>query len=86
MEQSIQFPLNIEELHGQTESGNLDVSILLNDVPVTGLSGVNFTAGATFYSASPAPTGDIGDQVKLRIDAVSAATDFGFTVRRVRQG
>ena len=86
MEQSIQFPLNIEELHGQTESGNLDVSILLNDTPVPGLSGVNFDSGSTFESASPAPTGDIGDQVKLRIDAVSAATDFGFTVRRVRQG
>ncbi len=88
--QSVLFLLTIDELHGQTESGNLDVTILLNGTPV-GISGVtgptgemNFTSGATFYSAVPAATAATGDQIKLRVDAVAAAQDVGFTLKTTR--
>ncbi len=88
--QSVLFLLTIDELYGQTESGNLDVTILLNGTPV-GISGVtgptgemNFTAGATFYSAVPAATAATGDQIKLRVDAVAAAQDVGFTLKTTR--
>ena len=82
--QSVLFLLTIDELHGQTQSGNLDVTILLNGTPVTGLSGQNFTAGATFYSAAPSATAATGSQIKLRVDAVAAAQDVGFTLKTTR--
>jgi hypothetical protein len=85
LEQSVQFALTIDELHGQTVSGSLIATVLLNDTPVTGVSGVSFTAGATFYSATPAAAA-VGDRVKLRMDSVSAGTDFGFTVKTTRTG
>ncbi len=88
--QSVLFLLSIDELHGQTESGNLDVTILLDGTPV-GISGVtgptgemNFTSGATFYSAVPAATAATGSQIKLRVDAVAAAQDVGFTLKTTR--
>ncbi|MGR3295128.1 MAG: hypothetical protein ACUZ8A_02670 [Candidatus Bathyanammoxibius sp.] len=82
--QNVLFLLTIDELYGQTENGNLDVTILLNGTPVTGLSGQNFTAGATFYSAAPAATAATGDQISLRVDAVAAAQDVGFTLKTTR--
>ncbi|MGR3295121.1 MAG: hypothetical protein ACUZ8A_02630 [Candidatus Bathyanammoxibius sp.] len=82
--QNVLFLLTIDELYGQTENGNLDVTILLNGTPVTGLSGQNFTAGATFYSAAPSATAATGDQIKLRVDAVAAAQDVGFTLKTTR--
>ena len=82
--QSVLFLLTIDELHGQTESGNLDVSILLNGAEVVGLSGQNFTSGATFYSAISPPIAATGDRIALRVDAVAAAQDVGFTMRTTR--
>ncbi len=88
--QSVLFLLTIDELYGQTESGNLDVTILLNGDPVdisgvTGPTGeMNFTSGATFYSAVPTAIAATGDQIKLRVDAVAAAQDVGFTLKTTR--
>jgi hypothetical protein len=90
LQQSVLFLLTIDELHGQTESGNLDVTILLNGTPVvisgvTGPTGeMNFTSGATFYSSVPGATAATGDQIKLRVDAVAAAQDVGFTLKTTR--
>ncbi len=88
--QNVLFLLTIDELYGQTENGNLDVTILLNGDPVdisgvTGPTGeMNFTSGATFYSAVPTAIAATGDQIKLRVDAVAAAQDVGFTLKTTR--
>jgi hypothetical protein len=83
LEQSVVVPITINEIHGQTEVGSLNVTILKNGAEV-GPTGVSFTAGATFYAMSAAATAATGDQIQLRVDSVAAAQDFGLTVKRTR--
>jgi hypothetical protein len=82
LEQAVQFPLTVNEIHGQTESGSVNVTILKDGAP-QGPTGVSFTAGATFYTF-PGTTGATGTRFQIEIDAVAAGEDFGFTVKTTR--
>lgn len=82
LEQAVQFPLAVNEIHGQTESGSVNVTIL-KDGAAQGPTGVSFTAGATFYTLS-GTTGATGTRIQIEVDAVSAGEDFGFTVKTTR--
>ena len=82
LEQAVQFPLTVNEIHGQTESGSVNVTIL-KDGAAQGPTGVSFTAGATFYSFT-GTTGATGTRIQIEIDAVAAGEDFGFTVKTTR--
>jgi collagen type VII alpha len=82
LEQSVQFPLTVNEIHGQTEAGSVNVTIL-KDGAAQGPTGVSFTAGATFYSFT-GTTGATGTRFQIEIDAVAAGEDFGFTVKTTR--
>jgi len=83
LEQYIPVPMTINNLHGQTDSGSVNITILKNGAPI-GPTGVSFTAGATGYTMSAAATAATGDKIELRIDSVAAAVDFGFTAIRTR--
>jgi hypothetical protein len=82
LEQAVQVPLTVNEIHGQTESGSVNVTVL-KDGAAQGPTGVSFTAGATFYSMA-GTTGATGTKIQLEIDAVGAGVDFGFTVKTTR--
>ena len=82
LEQAVQFPLTVNEIHGQTEAGSVNVTIL-KDGAAQGPTGVSFTAGATFYSFA-GTTGATGTRFQIEIDAVAAGEDFGFTVKTTR--
>jgi hypothetical protein len=82
LEQAVQFPLTVNEIHGQTESGSVNVTIL-KDGAAQGPTGVSFTAGATFYSFT-GTTGATGTRIQIEVNAVSAGEDFGFTVKTTR--
>jgi hypothetical protein len=83
LEQAVQFPLTMNEIHGQTEAGSVDVTLLKNGTAL-GPTGVSFTAGATFYSMAAAATAAAGDRIQLQIDTVGAGQDLGFTIKTTR--
>jgi hypothetical protein len=83
LEQAVQVPLVINEIHGQTDGGSLNVTILKNGAAL-GPTGISFTAGATFYSMSAAATAATGDRIQVLVDSVAAAQDWGFTVKTTR--
>ena len=83
LEQFVPISLTINSIHGQTDSGSVNVTVLKNGTEV-GPTGVSFTSGATGFAMSSAATAAAGDKIQLRVDNVAGATDFSFTAVTTR--
>lgn len=85
LEERAMYGYTIEELHAQTASGTIDVTVKIGATPVTGLSGVTISGTQSSDTASAAKTVTSGARVTMELGAdVGTPSDLSFTIKTIR--
>jgi len=88
LDQSAAYEYNIDTLIGETALGELDITIEIDGVPVTGINGVTFNITEATATASAGQLVAVGAKVTMIVSDLETATteDFAFTMKVTRTG
>ena len=85
LEERAMYAYTIDELHAQTASGEVDVTVKIGGVAVSGLDAVTISGTQRSDTATDAFTVTSGARVTLLLDAVTGSpSDLSFTIKSTR--